>query len=166
MKRWMPLLSSFALLLFVGGCKDEKSATTPTAKSAPDATADSNTEQSDHAHGSGPHGGAIADWGGGAYHVEFTVDHDAEQSTVYVLGSDGKTPAPIEAEKLTLSINEPAYEVELKPEPLVGEPEGASSRFVGQHENLGIVREFAGSITAEVDGIPYAGDFAEVAGED
>ena len=28
-----------------------------------------------HSHGAGPHDGTLADWGGGKYHVEFTVDH-------------------------------------------------------------------------------------------
>jgi hypothetical protein len=34
----------------------------------------------DHEHGAGPHGGTLADWGGGKYHVEFTVDHDAKEA--------------------------------------------------------------------------------------
>jgi len=29
-----------------------------------------------HDHAPGPHGGTIVDWGGGTYHVEFTVDHE------------------------------------------------------------------------------------------
>ncbi|HRA89307.1 MAG TPA: hypothetical protein PK992_14580, partial [Planctomycetaceae bacterium] len=41
-----------------------------------------------HGHGAGPHDGTLADWGGGKYHVEFTVDHDKQEATVYVLGSD------------------------------------------------------------------------------
>ena len=153
------IMSCFAtgLVLFALGCSKEKPAVAPAA----DAAAGS----SDHSHGSGPHGGAIADLGGGAYHAEFTVDHDAKQSTVYVLGSDGKTAAPIKASKLVLTINEPSYEVELNAQPMPGETGGMSSRFVGQHENLGIVREFAGTISGEFDGTPYVGEFAEVAGE-
>jgi hypothetical protein len=52
----------------------------------------------DHAHsghGAGPHDGTLADWGGGKYHVGFTVDHDKQEATVYVLGDDEKTPSPI-----------------------------------------------------------------------
>jgi len=37
----------------------------------------------------------------------------------------------------------------------------ASSTCVGQHDKLGVVQEFAGSITGEVDGTPYAGNFKE-----
>jgi len=114
-----------------------------------------------HSHGDAPHGGTIADWGGGEYHVEFAVDHDVEQATIYILGSDAQTAAPIDAESLLLSIKEPSFQVELKPQPLEGEDDGKSSRFVGQHEKLGIVQEFAGTIGGQVDGTPYAGDFKE-----
>jgi len=159
----MNKLSHFAMsaaLLAAIGCGKE--ATKPPQASnnasAPAAKGD------EHSHGDAPHGGTIADWGGGAYHVEFTVDHDAKSTAVYILGDDAVTAAPVKAEKLLLTINEPAFQVELTPDPQTGETGDAASRFVGQHENLGIVREFAGTISGEVDGTPYAGDFKEVAG--
>jgi hypothetical protein len=168
MKRWMSLLSLSGLLMIAVGCKDDapEPAPAPTGgnATAPD-DAKSAGETAEHSHGAGPHGGAIADWGGGAYHVEFTVDHDAKEATVYVLGSDGATPAPIKAATIALSINEPATDVELKAKPMEGEAEGTSSRFVGQHETIGKVQEFAGTISGEIDGTPYVGEFAEVAGE-
>lgn len=118
-----------------------------------------------HEHGAGPHDGTLADWGGGKYHVEFTVDHDKQQTTVYVLGSDEKTPTPIQpAEgKLLLTISDPAVQLDLLPQPMDGETDGKCSRYVGQHEKLGIVKDFAGTISGEVDGTPYAGDFKEEA---
>ena len=103
----------------------------------------------------------MADWGGGKYHVEFTVDHDAKQATVYVLAADAATPAPLKTDKLLLSISEPAFQVELLPQAAEGEGENGSSRFVGKHDNLGIVREFSGTISGVVDGTPYAADFSE-----
>jgi hypothetical protein len=103
----------------------------------------------------------LADWGGGKYHVEFTVDHDNRQATVYILGSDEKTASPIQADNVLLSINEPSFQMELAAKPLDGEYVGTSSRFVGEHEQLGKVQEFAGTISGEVDGTPYAGDFHE-----
>lgn len=115
----------------------------------------------EHHHAAGPHGGTVTDWGGGKYHVEFTVDHDKKEATIYILGSDEKTPAPVKASKLLLSINEPSFQVDLIPHPLAGEVEGSSSRFVGQHENFDKVQGFAGTISGEVDGTPYAGDFTE-----
>ncbi len=105
----------------------------------------------------------MADWGGGKYHVEFNVDHDKKEAIVYVLGGDEKTPAPIKADKVLLTIKQPPFQVELAAKPLEGESKGISSRFIGNHDSLGIVQEFAGMISAEVDGTPYAGEFAEEA---
>jgi len=116
-----------------------------------------------HSHGVGPHGGTVADWGGGAYHVEFTVNHDKKEATVYVLGSDEKTPEPIKAESILLIVKKPELQADLLPKPLEGEPEGSSSRFVGTHDGLATVMEYEGTIGGEVDGTPYAGNFREEA---
>ena len=154
-------LAAIAALTFIAGCGDAEK---PAANSTPPVTqqppADM-TAPKHAAHGAGPHGGAVADWGGGKYHVEFTVNHDTQEATVYVLGSDEKTAAPIKAEKVLLSIVDPKFEVELAPVPLEGEADGTASRFVGKHENLGKVQEFDGTISGEADGTPYAGDFKE-----
>jgi hypothetical protein len=114
-------------------------------------------------HGAGPHEGTVADWGGGQYHVEFTVDHNKQQAVVYVLGGDEKTAAPIKAKdgKLLLAIKQPSFQLELTADPLAGETGGASSRYVGKHEKLGLVQEFAGTISGVVDDTPYNGDFKE-----
>ena len=160
MKKSISMAVTAALLLPIGCSKTEEAP----AKTAAD-LAGAVAESSGHTHGDAPHGGTLTDWGGGAYHVEFTVDHDAKSTAVYILGDDAKTASPIKAEKLLLTITEPAFQVELTPEPQVGESDGAASKFVGTHDNLGIVREFAGTISGEVDGTPYAGDFAEVAGD-
>jgi hypothetical protein len=94
--------------------------------------------------------------------LEFTVDHDKKQATVYVLGSDEKTPAPIKASNIHLVINDPPTEIDLEAHPLEGESEGTSSRFVGMHDNIGIVKEYEGTISGEVEGKPYVGDFKEL----
>lgn len=121
----------------------------------------------DHEHGDGPHGGTLADWGGGKYHVEFTVDHDAKQATIYLLGADETTPTPVTLAdgKLLLTIREPAFQVELVARPLDGEADATASRYVGTHDSLGMVRDFAGTISGAIDGTPYAGDFEEHAHE-
>src|SRR5262249_21562676 len=106
-------------------------------------------------------GGVLFDLGGGTYHAEFTVDHPKQEATVYILGSDAKTAAPIKADKLLLSINEPPFQVDLKAVPLDGEPKGVSSRFISKHERLGKEQEFAGTVSGEIDGTPDAGDFKE-----
>lgn len=114
-----------------------------------------------HAHGVGPHDGTIVDWGGGKYHVEFTVDHAKQQATVYILGSDEKTPAPIDATSIELSIKDPVMQVTLQASPQENDPQGKSSRFVGAHEKLGVVQEYAGTLTGLIAGTPYSGDFKE-----
>ena len=154
-------LAAITALTCVVGCEEAEK---PAANSSPPVIQQSAaTEDAPKhaAHGAGPHGGAVADWGGGKYHVEFTVNHDTQEATVYILGDDEKTPAPIKADKVMLSIVDPKFEVELAPMPLDGEADGAASRFVGKHENLGRVQEFDGTISGEIDGTPYTGDFKE-----
>lgn len=63
--------------------------------------------------------------------------------------------------KLLLTITEPSFQVELMAQALDGEADGNASRFVGKHEKLGVEQEFAGTVSGEVDGTPYAGDFKE-----
>lgn len=161
-------LSSAASLLSISlmvGCGD-KTAEQPAAQKA---TTSSTTESKKnhkiegHGHGSGPHGGTIADWGGGTFHVELTVDHDKQEATVYVFGSDEKTPEPINSESLLLTLKEPQIQIDLMPVPLGGESSGKSSRFVGTHDSLATVMEYEGTMSAVVDGTPYAGNFNEEA---
>ena len=154
-------MAAITALTFVAGCGDAEK---PAANTAPPVTQQSAapSDAPKHAaHGAGPHGGAVADWGGGKYHVEFTVDHDKQEATIYVLGSDEKTAAPIKADKVMLSIVDPKFDVELAPAPLEGEAGGVASCFLGKHENLGKVQEFDGTISGKVDGTPYTGDFKE-----
>jgi hypothetical protein len=154
MKRFFALMVCLALFSVVSGCGG------PPAP-APAPAAKSSTKEPAHVHGAGPHGGTLTDWGGGAYHVEFTVDHDKKETTVYIIGGDEKTPAPIKATSVHLVINDPMTELDLAAKPLEGEAEGTSSRFVGTHETIGIVKEFAGTISGQIDGTPYTGDFKE-----
>lgn len=118
-------------------------------------------KEGDHGHGSGPHKGTVFDLAGGKYHGEFTVDHDKQEATIYILKGDAKTAAPVKADKLVLKIKEPAFTVELKAFPEKTDPEGTTSRFVGKHEKLGLVQEFAGEVTVMIAGKQYAGDFKE-----
>jgi hypothetical protein len=157
-------LGSALALLAIGclGC----GSTAPPVAPAPDKAAKGEHDAHDeHDHGEAPHGGTYVEWGGGAYHAEFTVDRDKQTVTVYILGGDGKSPLPINAESVHLSINEPMTEIDLTPQPLEGEAEGSSSRFVGTHETFGLDREFAGTVSGQIDGTPYTGDFKEASHE-
>lgn len=168
MKRLDCVLALAAIMGFVGCNNTTDSGTQSTSKPTSDHGHDHGHGAHDHSveghsHGVGPHDGTIADWGGGKYHVEFTVDHSKQQATVYVLGSDEKTPVPIDAKSIELSIKAPELLVTLQASPQEGDPEGKSSRFIGTHEKLGVVQEYAGTMTGVVDGTPYSGDFTEEA---
>lgn len=166
MKRLFWLFNSFVLVavLFLSGCsKSDATGTAATGANSDQATDDHGHDHDDHDHGDAPHDGTIADWGGGDYHVEFTVNHDEQQATVYILGDDAKTAKPIAVDEIQLNIKDPVLSATLKASPQDGDPEGQASRFVGNHEGLGVVQEYEGTISGVVDGTPYAGDFKEVA---
>jgi hypothetical protein len=154
-------------MAFIAGCQDTAAPESIAPSSTDSAAADHGHEHGEgeqaHGHGAGPHDGTLADWGGGKYHVEFTVNHDKQEATVYVLGSDEKSPVPIRTDKISLTIGNPELQADLLPMPLEGEADGLSSRFVGKHEKLGIVQEYAGTMSAEIEGTPYTGDFEEEA---
>ena len=114
-----------------------------------------------HSHAPGPHGGAFVDWGGGKFHVEFLVDHENQEAATYVYGSDEKTPSPINATEISLTIKEPSLTIALKPVPQNGDPDGSASCFVGKHEILAKAQEYEGSLSGVVDGTPFSGKFKE-----
>ncbi len=154
-------LIAIGTLAFVAGCGDSQQPVTSGTNGNAQQPTNHSDDHSHSGHGAGPHDGTLADWGGGKYHVEFTVDHNKQEATVFILGDDEKTPSPIKAEEIQLSISDPVMQVTLKAAPQEGDPEGSASRFVGNHESLGVVQEYAGTITGVVDDTPYAGDFKE-----
>jgi hypothetical protein len=148
------------------GTGGTSTATTPKKEAdTPVAKADKgDARKDDHDHGDGPHGGVVFDLGGGKYHAEFTVSHPKQEATIYILeGGNEKKSAPVKASSMLLNIKQPAFQVELKPAKQTGDPEGAASAFAGKHEKLGLVQEFEGTVSVEIEGKPYAGDFKEVA---
>lgn len=144
--------------MLVAGCQQPPPAapSKPVIKSSQAATP---SKGHDHSHDVGPHKGTIFDFG--KYHAEFTVDHAKQEVVVYILGDDMDTPTPVAAEKLNLTIKEPAFTVDLKPTPDAKDPAGKSSRFTGKHEKFGKEQEFAGTVAGVVDGKPASGDFKE-----
>jgi hypothetical protein len=85
----------------------------------------------DEDHGAGPHKGVVFDFGGGKWHGEFQPDHKAKSATVWILGADEKTPAPIKAEKLKLVVSNtnPKIEIDLLPT----DKDGKASTFTGKN---------------------------------
>ncbi len=168
MNRAFVVLTMF--LLIFSGC-DPVSETTEnvtdggTHTHADGTTHANHSEESGHSHDA-PHGGAVADWGGGKFHVEFTVDHEKQEATVYVLGSDCRTPAPIDAAKLNLAIEDPEFQADLIAKPLDSDGGRLCSRYVGTNENFGKAQTFSGKIFGSVAGQAFSGDFEELAHED
>lgn len=112
----------------------------------------------------GPHKGAIAEWGDHDYILEFIPDHDTKEATVYVLNGQAKDLKPIPSKTLTLSLKQsPPVTFTLEAKPQEGDPAGQSSRFVGKHDALAEKKEFAGTISGEVAGKKYSGNFKEEA---
>jgi hypothetical protein len=144
-----------ALAIFTG-CNDQQGGT---PKDGEKAVKKSGDNDNDHDHGPGPHNGTIIEFG--KWHGEFTVDHKTQEATVYTLKAEAKTTAPLQIENPLLSIKNPQFQVELKPQPQKGDPVGKSSRYVGKHENFGKEQEFEGTLSGVVNGKPYAGDFKE-----
>lgn len=148
-------------LSFTGGC---------TKKPAPsgDAKNKKKADEHNHDHEEGPHGGAIVDWDGGKYHAEFTVDHDKQQATVYLMGPDASTPLAMKLKdgEILLTIKEPAIQVTLKAQPQKGEADGKASVYVGTHKDLATKREFEGTLSAEHNGNGLSGPFKEEAHKD
>ncbi len=160
-------LLTVASLIGFAGCQSKSTSTSanPVADLVDD-HGHEHAEGEEHAshggHNAGPHGGTVADWGGGRFHVEFTVDHDKQEGTVYILGTDEKTPAPIGSTEIEMTITDPVMQVTLTAAPQENDPAGQASRFIGSHENFAVVQEFAGTISGVIDGTPYSGDFKEV----
>jgi len=153
---WMAMFAA-STLLALSGCSGGE-AEKQQAANGHDGHRDHSGE---HDHAPGPHDGTIVDWGGGKFHVEFTVDHDKQEVAVYVLGRDEKTAVPISATQIHLNIKDPAIDVALAPSPQTGDPEGSASRFVGMHDGFAVVKDYEGSISGVVDGTPYSGEFSE-----
>lgn len=167
--KWLTTLTILPwVALSLAGCASESPESTPADNESNHTHADGSTHQNHaqeegHSHNEGPHDGTVVDWGGGEFHVEFTVNHDQQEAAVYTLGDDAKTPKPIDASEITLAIKDPELTITLTASPQEDDPEGKSSRFVGTHESLATVREYEGTISGVVDGTPYSGSFKEEA---
>ncbi len=139
-------------LIWATGCDNKKDATTP----KPDPKKDE-----DHAHGNGPHGGVVFDFGGGKYHGEFKPSHPDKNATVWILGADEKTAAPIKAEKLKLVVSNTTPKIEIELLPTDKDKDGKASTFTGKDNGFGVEMEYKGTVTFTIDGKQYSGDFEE-----
>jgi hypothetical protein len=154
---WAPL----TLAALIGCGEPERPSSAPPKASSSAVKTAGKAAKHDHPD-EGPHGGALATWGDEEYHMEFLVDHDKKESTVYVLDSKAKNAKPIAAKEITVSLKrKPPVGFTLAAKPQEGDPQGKSSRFIGTHSALGEEKDFEGSILGVLEGTPYAGDFKE-----
>ena len=144
-------------LIVAFGCRKEQ----PVSTKDGGKPAVNRNDDGSHGHDVGPHGGPLAEWGDGEYHAEFTVNHDSREATVYILGPDAQQPAPIDADRVLLSMQNPRVQVELRPLPRASDEKGGSHRYVAKHDVFATERQFAGSISAVINGKPYIGEFQE-----
>lgn len=163
------LLSVLLCLLgLLAGCGPEPRPG-PKRPKAEGAKQDREKEEEDHSHGPGPHGGRVADWAGGKYHIELVVDREKKTARVYVLDGRAKKAMPLKLKdgQLTMAVTEhqgkEAFTVPLKAQPQKNDPEGASSLYVGTHEQFGVERGLYGTVTGEMGGRSYSGDYEEPA---
>jgi len=120
-------------------------------------------DDGDHNHGPGPHGGTIIELGGGKYHGEFKVDHKEKSATVWLLGGDVKTPAPMKTNKLHLVVSNTNPKIEIDLMPTDKDAEGKASSFTGKHDGFGVEMEYKGTVRFNVGDKQYNGDFEEKA---
>ena len=133
---------------------------TPPAPTPPD----TKPEKPAHSHPTtGPvRGGAIGEWGEEDYHLEVVPDRAAGTITAYVLDGTVTKVTAVSAKTLTLSLTAtPPVTIPLEPKPQDGDEAGRSSRFVGTHDALKKPDLFSGSVSGEVDGKKYTGEFRE-----
>ena len=115
------------------------------------------------AHEPGPHGGVVFDLG--KYHGEFVLKPGSDEATLFILDDDEKSPTAIGAAQLDVTLKQPPVTIEFKPQPLPGEPDGKSSRFVGKHETFAAKQPLEATVIGVIDGKPSEGRFeADAAG--
>jgi len=128
---------------------------------------DEHAHDDEHAHGvEGPHGGHIIELGTEDHHAELTHDETTHKVGIYLLGSDAKTAAPIEAESVTINVSTdgvPSQYV-LPAVPQAGEAGGQSSYFEIESEPLCDVvcgeseaKSTQARVSLTIGGKPYVG---------
>jgi hypothetical protein len=150
------IIGLLLVVCLIGGCGKGQSA----------APAGEAHDHEEHSHADeGPHGGHIIELGTEQYHAELIHEAETNRVGVYLLGSDAKTPAPIDAASVTINVrvegNPEQYILPAVPQP--GEPAGKSSYFelvseplhkvvAGQSESKAMAR-----LSINIEGKPYSG---------
>lgn len=136
------LLACLAALLLAGtGCKDSSQ--------------DHSTAEHSHAHDHGhthvaPHGGTVVVLGDEAFHLEFVLDQEAGQLTMWILDGHLENFVRVAAPSLRLraTIGSASHDLELAAvaSQATGETVGDASMFAGRADWLKTTPEFAAVI--------------------
>ncbi len=121
----------------------------------------------EHAHADeGPHGGHIIELGTEEHHAELTHDDATHKVGIYLLGSDAKTAAPIEAESVTINVSADGVpnQYVLPSVPQTGESAGKTSYFEIVSEPLcdivageSAAKSTQARLSLSIGGKPYVG---------
>jgi len=127
----------------------------------------------DHDHGDahdhaaeGPHGGHIIELGVENYHAELSHDDATHKIGVYLLGSDAKTAAPIDAPSVTINVavDGTPTQYTLPATPQSGEAAGKASYFELVSEPLCKIvcgesesKNTTARLSITIDNKPYVG---------
>ncbi|MFG0296184.1 MAG: hypothetical protein ACF8PG_09785 [Maioricimonas sp. JB045] len=117
-----------------------------------------------HHHDLGPNGGHLVELGEEEYHAEVAFDATDRVLTVYLLGPDAKTAAPIAAEAVTFALEggDEAQTITLAASPLETDGENLASRFASEAgavpETVKDAEDLRGSVTVVIDGTSLTGE--------
>ncbi len=147
-------------LVWATGCGKSDPTTAPKADDDKDKK-DKKVKKDDHGHGTGPHEGVVFDFSGGKWHGEFKPSHTNKDATVWILGADEKTPAPIKVEKLRLVVSNTNPKITIDLLPVDADKDGKASTFTGKDPGFGVEMEYKGTVFFTLDGKQSSGDFEE-----
>lgn len=156
---------SFALMaMIVAGCSSDNPPGPETA--GPPNTMDSHDDHAGHAHPSeGPHHGDLIELGNEEYHAEILHDEDAGTVTIYVLNGAANEQVPIDATEVTINAKHDGKpeQFTLTASPDTNDPQGKSSRFVSNDEELAHHLDEEGAeprLVLTINGKSYRGTIA------
>lgn len=145
-------------LSFLVGCGSAPTVSSPEGAQANPAISSGEkpgqaTEGGKHTHVA-PHGGSVNSVSD--FHVELVVDVKAGKIVAYILGEDGTSPKPIDAQSISLQAKSEGTEtfsgMTLMPSPLDGEKSGNASRFEIPGGDLTKAKSFEALLRIPVDG--------------
>jgi hypothetical protein len=139
-----------------------------TSKKTPDKpNADKHDHDNGHAHPHGPHDGELFSVEDGKYHLEAVADKSSDKVTVYVLDGEAKEPAMADRKvaKLHVVLHEADHDFEFEPTPQKDDPDGKTSQFELEDEELHLAvkdAELKGAkLHVSFDGNELVGEFEE-----